>query len=194
MSGPPATDNLHTLPLAEVLERVAAPTPAPGGGSSAALVCSLAAALVEMGAGFQDAPDRGATAAQLRARALQLAERDLHSYEPVLAALRRPADDAERPAQLASALTAAAAVPFGIAETAAEVAARAREATEAAGRHLLGDCATAAVLAEAACRAAAVLVEINLRGTADPRLGEAEELVRAAAVDSQHAVSRAREK
>jgi formiminotetrahydrofolate cyclodeaminase len=196
MSGPPGSDQLRSLPLAEVLGRLAAPTPAPGGGSAAGLACALAAALVEMSAGFESAADaesRRTGAAQARARALELAELDLSSYEPVLRALRRPAGDPERPARLAEALSAAAAVPFGISQVAGEVTAQARAATDAAGRHVRGDCATAAVLAGAACRAAALLVEINLHGTDDPRRAEAENLVRTAIVDSEHAVQRARE-
>ena len=43
---------LADLPLGEVLERVAARTPAPGAGSSLALTCALAAALAEMAARF----------------------------------------------------------------------------------------------------------------------------------------------
>ena len=193
MTGSTGAADLSLLPLAEVLERVAARTPAPGGGSSAGIVCALAAALVEMAAGFADASEAAAHAAELRARALELAQQDLTSYEPVLEALRRPADDPDRKAALASALGAAATVPFGIARTAGEVAARAREVADAGGRHLRGDIGTAAALAEAACAAAALLVEINLHGTADPRLGEAGELARAAVVDSQHAVRRARQ-
>lgn len=196
MTAPRAATSLSTLPLAELLERVAGRTPAPGGGSSAAVACALAAALVEMAAGFEggaDADERGAAAASLRARALELADQDLTSYEPVLQALRRPAEDADRPAELAAALGAAATVPFGITQAAAEVAALGRAATDGAGRHLLGDSATATVLAAAACRAAALLVDLNLHGTADPRLDEAVQLVRAAEVDSQHAVHKTRE-
>jgi methenyltetrahydrofolate cyclohydrolase len=194
MTGSSSTEELSALPLGEVLERLAARTPAPGGGSAAALACSLAAALVEMAAGFADAPDaadRRSRAAELRARALELAQRDQLSYEPVLRALGRPADDVERPGQLAAARAAAAAAPLAIAQVAADVARRAREAAEGAGRHVIGDCATAAVLAEAACRAAALLVETNLHGTTDPRRTEAEQLARAAIVDSKHAVSKA---
>jgi len=196
MPGARAADSLSTLPLGELLERVAARTPAPGGGSSAAVTCALAASLVEMAAGFDSgagAGERATAAARLRARALELADQDLTSYEPVLEALRRPAGDAERPAQVAAALSAAAAVPFGIAQAAGEVAALARAGTDAAGKHLLGDSATAAVLAAAACRAAAVLVRLNLQGTADPRLAESEDLVKATGVDSQHAVHKTRE-
>ncbi|HET8977356.1 MAG TPA: cyclodeaminase/cyclohydrolase family protein [Solirubrobacteraceae bacterium] len=194
MSGTPRSERLSDLPFGEVLARVAARTPAPGGGTTAALVCSLAAALVEMAAGFEAGPqaeERRARAAAMGSRALELADADLTSYEPVLQALRRPAGDAERAAALAAALSEAAGTPMGIAELGAEVAALAQGAADAGSRHLLGDCATAALLAEGACRAAAVLVEINLHGTTDPRRTEAQALVRAADVSGRHVQSRA---
>jgi len=41
-----------TTTLAQFLERLAARTPAPGGGSVAAVTCAMAAGLVEMAAAF----------------------------------------------------------------------------------------------------------------------------------------------
>src|SRR5690242_20770650 len=73
----------------------------------------MAAALVEMAAQFGDLPvDPG-----LRARALELAEEELHAYAPVLEAQR-----AGDPARVAEALSGAAESPLGIARLAAEVA------------------------------------------------------------------------
>ena len=70
--------------LAHLLDAVAEPTPAPGGGSSVGIACALAAALVEMAAGIGDAAGADAVRARaLRARALELAERELSSYAPV---------------------------------------------------------------------------------------------------------------
>jgi methenyltetrahydrofolate cyclohydrolase len=40
--------------FAELLDRLAARTPAPGGGAAAAWACALAAGLVEMAASFPD--------------------------------------------------------------------------------------------------------------------------------------------
>jgi formiminotetrahydrofolate cyclodeaminase len=76
----------------------------------------------------------------------------------------------------------------------AEVAGLAQAAAEAAGRHLAGDSATAAVLAEAACAAAALLVKINLGGTADPRLREAAQLTHAAMQARESACAKANER
>ena len=164
------------MPLSELLDRVAEATPAPGGGSSSAVTCALAAGLVEMAAGFGGAEldDSGRRASELRERALSLAARDLTSYEPVLAALRLPSSDPERERRIARASADAAQVPFEIAELGAELAQLAERSVSRGSRHLEGDATTAALLAEAACRAAVRLVEINLGGA-----GEDERLPRA---------------
>lgn len=193
----PSSGELARLPLGEVLDRIAARTPAPGGGVGAALAAAVAAALVEMASGFDDSPaagSRGARAGELRALALELAERDLESYAPVLRALRLPAEDPQRSEQLAAALSVAADAPFGIAEVGAELAGLAVGAADTGSRHLFGDAAAAAMLSEAACRAAAQLVKLNLHDTADPRLEEAGRLVQTAMVASQHATAAGGEK
>jgi methenyltetrahydrofolate cyclohydrolase len=148
--------------LADVLDAVAAPTPAPGGGSSAGIACALAAALVEMAAGVGDAG--GADAARaLRGRALELAEQERTSYAPVLEARRRPADDPGRREQIAAALEGASAVPREIAAVAAEIVVLARRVGTEVSAAVRGDAETGRLLAEAAGAAAALLVETNLR-------------------------------
>lgn len=160
--------------LSRLLDDVAAGTPAPAGGSSSAVACALAAALVEMTAGFADARVEAERARELRARALELAQLELASYEPVLTAQRRPPGDPARGERLARALEEASATPLEIAEAAAEVA-RLGTAVAAASRPgLRGDAAAGAVLAEAAATAACALVEINLR-----ERGEQEPVARA---------------
>jgi formiminotetrahydrofolate cyclodeaminase len=141
--------------LAELLAEIAAATPAPGGGSTAAVACALAAALVEMSAG----PPHERAAA-LRARALQLGEADLESYAPVLEAQRRGEP-------VGPALSAAAQTPLDVAEVACEVAELAAELARRGRPSLEGDAATAALLAEAATRAAVRLVELNLAAAPD---------------------------
>ena len=157
---------LARRPLGEVLDEVAARTPAPGGGSAAAWSCALGAGLVAMAASF--APDLGmaqvhAEAERLRSAALDLAERDLVSYAPVLVALRLARDDPARPARLHAALTDASAGPLEIARVGCAVAELAVEVATDGSAHLRGDARAGALLAEAGCRAAACLVELNLR-------------------------------
>jgi formiminotetrahydrofolate cyclodeaminase len=178
--------------LEQLLEDVAAATPAPGGGSAAAWTCALAASLVEMAAAFaigrDDLADRHARMAEivsrarsLRAAALQLGEKELHSYEPVLAALQLRRDDPARTTRLEAALSDAADAPLEIARAAAELAELALEAADTGTAHLRGDALTGALLAGAACEAAAQLVTINLaRHPGDPRVSETADLTQRA--------------
>lgn len=182
-------------PLTEVLGRFAARTPAPGGGSAAAVTCAVAAALVEMAAGFAGeaggADAAAGRAAQLRRRAVELADLDLASYRPVLEALRRQTDDPARPDAVAQALSAAAEVPLEVARVSAEVSALAAGLADTGSRHLIGDATAAAVLAHAACEAATALVGINLKGAADERPTQAAEWCDDADAARQRALSKA---
>jgi glutamate formiminotransferase/formiminotetrahydrofolate cyclodeaminase len=177
-------------PLCEVLDGVAAATPAPGGGSSAAVACALAAGLVQMVAGITLASDDADgemrrlhdRAAALRDEAAALGELELRAYAPVLAAMRRSADDPGRPAALDAALSEAADSPLAIARVATAVAELAVEAARHGRPHLRGDAVTGVLLGEAAAAAASRLAVINLEGhPGDQRLGELERLVRDAA-------------
>jgi len=145
---------LSKEPLEAFLAAVAAGTPAPGGGSSAAVAAGLAAALVEMAARLASSDGAADQAGALRARALRLAEEEMSSYAPVLEAR----DEHERELALA----AASEPPAMIAETAAEVAELGVEVAASASPSVRGDALTGVVLAEAAASAAFRLVEINV--------------------------------
>lgn len=171
--------------LAGFCETIAAETSAPGGGSVAAIVGGMASSLAAMAARFSTEHWEGAAGAvaqaeAMRARLLPLAEEDARAYENVLLALRTPndADGDVRDAAIGDALSRAADVPLEIAETCVDVAMLAVELVERGNPNLHGDAATAALLAEAAVRASANLVEINL-GTreGDERLERARALV-----------------
>jgi methenyltetrahydrofolate cyclohydrolase len=162
-------DPLSKQPLEEFLSNVAAATPAPGGGSSAAVSAALAAALVEMAAGLPSsrADDAAERAGALRERALRLAEEEMTSYAPVLEAR----DEHEREIALA----AACEPPAQIAETAAEVAELGLEVATSASPSVRGDALAGVVLAEAAASAAFRLVEINVgKGPVFERARQAE--------------------
>jgi methenyltetrahydrofolate cyclohydrolase len=180
---------LADRPLAGLLDVIAAPDPAPGGGSSAAITAALAAALLEMSASIELARERSpegvgselpARAAELRQEGLELADRDLSSYAPVLDALRLPAADPERAERLDAALTEASRTPLAIAEAAAEAAVLGARVTAASNPAIRGDALTGVLLAEAATVAAAALVEINLSGRADADLARARDARRRA--------------
>jgi formiminotetrahydrofolate cyclodeaminase len=127
-----------------------------------------------MVAAFAGAHEAAARAPMLRAQLLEAGERELHAYEPVLAAAT--------PEARREALSVASETPVAIARTAAEVAELAARVASESKPALRGDAVAAVLLAEAVTRAAARLVEINLSGAAgDPRLGEVASLSERAA-------------
>lgn len=159
---------LARQPLATFLDRVAQPTPAPGGGCSAAVACGLGAALVEMAAGIEGGRHSPGRLEELRVEALELAERELDSYAPVLEARRLPAADPERAERVAAALERASDAPLAIAELAAEVAELGAELAAGAGPSVRGDALAGVLVAEASAAAAAALVKTNLGGAREP--------------------------
>jgi formiminotetrahydrofolate cyclodeaminase len=173
------------LPLTEYLDQVAAPTPAPGAGAVAATVVALAAGLAAMAAGLSrrqlpDAEQLANRMLQLQERAKPLAGRDAEVYADVLAAQRRPSEDPERAAAVREALSQAADVPLEIATIGVAVLDVAAEVSRRGNPNLRGDAMTACLLAQAAVRAAAVLVELNLPDDSDPRRARATALAGAA--------------
>ena len=163
--------DLPGLPIGELLDELGSASPAPGGGSAAALACALGAGLVEMaarielrratGAGDQD-EDLIDRVAGLRVRALALAEGELSGYAPVLDARRLPADDPGRATRMGHALEEASGGPLEISESAAEVAELGERVARGADPAVRGDAVTGVLLAEAAAAAAAALVGVNL--------------------------------
>lgn len=149
----------------EFLAAVAARRSAPGGGAVSAVAVAAAAGLVAMSARYS--PDAGAPALAEqadgeRAAVLALADADAAAYAQVLAALRAPEGEPDRAQRVRAALERAAEVPLRIAR-AGERVARIGAAVAAAGNpDLVGDVRVAVLLAEAAARAAAELVRINV--------------------------------
>jgi formiminotetrahydrofolate cyclodeaminase len=192
----PAEDQpaLAQLPLSELLDRLAADTPAPGGGSASAVVCALAAGLVEMAAklgGKRVPPHAAGRARELRGRALALAQTDLGAYELILAALRLPASDPARAERLEQAVAQASQPPLAIAQVGAELADLAVQVARGSRPHPAGDATAAALLAEAGCRAATILVSINLKDAADRApVHRAADLARKATSAREHAVAK----
>jgi len=188
------------LPLCRFLDMVASREPAaPGGGASAAVTVALAAALAGMVARFSIEHLAGAetlvgTAEELRGRVMPLARADAAAYGGVLDAYRSSRDDEEgRRRKIREALSEAEDVPLAIAEIGAEVVGISARLAEDGNPNLRGDAVAATALAGAGVRAAAVLVEINVRagGTEDDKLSRTGELL-AATSAAQEVVEGAR--
>lgn len=172
------------MPLGGFLDAIAAREPAPGGGAACAVTVGVAAALAAMAARFSTAQlsradSLAAEAEQLRAEVAPLAQQDGAAYADVLAALALARDDPGRTDAVRRALSAAADVPLRIAEIGARVVGLAERLSADGNPHLRGDAVTARLLASAAVRSAATLVEIDLGdvSAADARLARARALV-----------------
>jgi methenyltetrahydrofolate cyclohydrolase len=168
--------------MASYLDKLAGADPEPGGGSAAALVGALGAALVTMvtnltlGKGTF-ASVQGAVSAikesseKLRAELAELVTLDARAYGAVAAAMKLPRDTErakkERDHALQVALRAAAEVPLRVAEAAAEVARLSLPAAEKGNPNAVSDAGVAAVLADAAAQSAALNVKINLAWMTD---------------------------
>jgi len=192
-----SVEEFLALPVTTLLDDVASERPAPGGGSVAAVAVALAAGLAAMAARlslerWEDAAATVERADALRAHVAPLAPADARAYEEVLTALRLPKDlePEVREAATANALGRAADIPLEIARAGAEAARLAADAAEHGNPNLRGDAAAGALLAAAATRAAANLVEINLGTTAgDERVTAARTYVAAAAAEADRALA-----
>jgi methenyltetrahydrofolate cyclohydrolase len=166
----------------EFLDAVPARTPAPGGGSVAAVVASLAAGLTAMAARF--APEEWERRAEvvgradeLRARIEPLADGDAEAYGAFMS--DRSEQNLER----------IVSIPFELTEAAAEAAELAALVSAEGNPNVSGDAAAGADLAAAAASIGARLVLINARPS-DERVEQAREFAERAARAAQQASAR----
>jgi glutamate formiminotransferase/formiminotetrahydrofolate cyclodeaminase len=172
--------------LSGFVASVASSSPTPGGGSVAAHVGALGAALAQMVAGLTagrkryvavDAEMRelGLRAAGLSQTLSGLVSRDAHSYGAVSAAYKLPADPedaaARRKGAITDALLGASEVPLETARACMGVAQLAFVCATKGNTNAVSDAGVAALLAEAACRGAVYNVRINVAALDDKSRG-----------------------
>jgi formiminotetrahydrofolate cyclodeaminase len=170
-------ERLTGLSVRAFVERLATSDPVPGGGSAAALVGAMGAALlhmvVELTSGRTAAAEHagslteiGLAASQWQSELLNLAQLDADAYGAVVAARRLPSeserDRQARATQLAAALREATRVPLATASAASEVLELAERLAPIGSRNAISDVGVAGILAAGAVRGAALNVEINL--------------------------------
>jgi len=169
--------------VASFLDDVAADTPAPGGGSVAALCGALAASLAAMVSGItyprKDAEANRDSLAALGARALTLKDRllsaiqeDSDAFDGMMAARRlkagTPEEKAAREEAIQRSTIRAIEVPLSVVRRAKEVIDVASEVAKIGTASALSDVGVAALAALAAAEGAFDNVLINLPGVADP--------------------------
>ena len=170
-------------PLATAyIERLAAPTPTPGGGSAAAIAGGMATALLEMIASVSRKSVEGESAQLIddlmpiftRSREvfIELGSEDESAYggfRDALALPKRTAEEkATRKQSLEAAAIAASAVPLEIAELALELLQLVPALQDVSSHHLDADLTVCTALLGATINSAVAMVNANLPTIKDP--------------------------
>jgi glutamate formiminotransferase/formiminotetrahydrofolate cyclodeaminase len=173
---------LLSLPLDRFLDEVSSASPAPGGGSVAALAGSLGAALAAMVANLTVGKSAAGAAAALSAlaeRAQGIKERlaaaideDARAFDRVIEAMRAPRGTPEeqqaRDARLQQAFKEAASVPLETARLSMQALELAAAVARDGLKDAVSDAGVAALMARAGVEGAALNVLTNLRSIDDP--------------------------
>jgi methenyltetrahydrofolate cyclohydrolase len=169
------------------LDRLASVEPEPGGGSVAALVSALGAALVTMVTNLTLGKEKFAAVQEDMVLIQEDSERlcreleelvtlDALAYGAVAAAMKLPRDNeaqkVERSRVLQAALKGAADVPLKVAQGAVEVARLSLPAAEKGNPNAVSDAGVAVLLADAAAQSAALNVKINLAWIEDKEFNQ----------------------
>jgi methenyltetrahydrofolate cyclohydrolase len=172
----------------EFLERLASGDPTPGGGSAAAIMGAMGAALVSMVCnvtigkkGYEAAEaEMRAVLTQSEALRLRLAAmvaQDVAAFDGLMAAYKLPKLSDEEKSRRAEAIQAslrqATEVPLDCTRVCAEVIALARRAGEHGYRGVISDAGVGVLAASAGARSAALNVHINTPALKDRRFAEA---------------------
>ncbi len=165
--------NYFDEPITRFLDDAAAALPTPGGGSVSSLAAALGTTMAQMSAGFTLKPKRyeqfheavkpiAAKLARAQEMFRRLVDEDIAAYGLYSEASKLPKDDPTKAERSRLALTTAIAVPEEIIATAVAVLEEVERLVPVCNPYLLSDAGVAAILCEAAARAASLNVRINL--------------------------------
>lgn len=158
----------RNISLNEYLNRLAAKTPAPGGGSAAALVGALGAALLAMAAKYTLNKAKTATARSRVLSAAEFSEIALHRLMALMhedeEAYNRLAREIKKrhPGNMLRLYKAAIDVPMEVCEIASKSATKCLEVCDYCKTSIISDIVEAAVLCEAAFLSAKLNIQVNL--------------------------------
>jgi len=165
---------LGTQSIHEFLASLASKEPTPGGGTVAGLLAALSTSLGQMVLAYTEGKKKYAEHETLHndcisfleassAEALVLAEEDATAYKALNALWKLDRDDSARIASWNDALQNAIEVPLRTMELSERVLVTLQTLVRKTNAMLASDLVIAAILAEAAARAARLNVEINVR-------------------------------
>jgi glutamate formiminotransferase/formiminotetrahydrofolate cyclodeaminase len=183
-----AATPLAAMTLRGFVDELSTDSPAPGGGSVAALAGALAAGLATMVAnlsharkGFEAKQGRleeiAVRGQQLKDRLLAAVDDDTRAFDALLAAMRlpkaTPEEQAARDRAIASATVAAIEVPLGVLEACPQIVELCLEVGEIGLQASRSDAGTGAQMARAAAAGAYMNVCTNMPGLTDRARGAA---------------------
>jgi formiminotetrahydrofolate cyclodeaminase len=192
-------------PLGTFLDELAGGAPTPGGGSAAAIMGAMGAALISMvcnvtiGKKGHEAVEAEMKSVRdesekLRLRLTSMVAEDIAAFDGLMAAYRQPKateeDKSRRAAAIQSSLRAATDTPLACARACAEVVALSRRAGEKGYAGVISDAGVGVLAANTALRSAALNVHINApslkdRAFADAATAELEKLLDDCARESE---------
>ena len=173
---------LNTKTVNEFLDELASDSPAPGGGSVAALSAALGAALISMVCRltigkkkYADVRDEMEAmlkrSEELRASFSELAEKDTEAFDSVMRAFAMPKETEEqklrRTATIQEATKSATLVPLNVMQLCVEALSLTKTVAEKGNTNSISDAGVAALMLQAACSGAALNVRINLAALED---------------------------
>ncbi|MBN1281317.1 MAG: cyclodeaminase/cyclohydrolase family protein [Candidatus Thermoplasmatota archaeon] len=173
---------LVNMNLKLFLNELASSSPAPGGGSTAALAGALGAALSSMVCnltidkqGYEavqhDIHEMRTQSEQLRKQLTELIDKDTEAFNEVMKALKMPKETDEqkekRRTAMQTAFKHAADVPLTTARTCVQLMDIARVVAEKGNKNSISDAAVSALMAQAGVQAAILNVRINLGSIKD---------------------------
>lgn len=188
---------MHTMTIEKFLEELASKQPTPGGGSVAALMGGMGAALVSMVChltigkqGYETSQETISAlldeSEHLRQALMEAIQEDIQSFSAVMAAygMAKTSDEERslRSEQIQRSLVIATDVPLKCARLCLRVIILSEHAALHGNRNILSDAGVAAAAAEAALKSAALNVRVNAnmvkdRAFAESRLQEMEHLL-----------------
>jgi formiminotetrahydrofolate cyclodeaminase len=175
-------------PVTQFLDELASSAATPGGGSGAAIMGALGAALVSMVCNLtigkknyaEVEPEMRSVlhdAEALRQRLADMVAEDIAAFNGLMAAYGLPKltdeDKAARGAAIQHALRAATEAPLACARACAEVIKLSMRAAEVGNRNVISDAGVGALAAQAALRSAALNVDINVPSLQDQAFAKA---------------------
>ncbi|QJD30922.1 methenyltetrahydrofolate cyclohydrolase [Methylococcus geothermalis] len=169
-------------PIQQFLDELASKSATPGGGSAAAVMGAMGAALVGMvchltvGKKNYEAVEAEmagvlARADALRAQSMDMIRADVEAFDRVMAAYALPRDTeddkAARGRAIQEALKAATDVPLACARLCVDIIELSDIAAQKGNRNLISDAGVAVMAAHAALKSAALNVYVNAKGVKD---------------------------